>query len=94
VRALDDLNISPTYVKMHLEGEELNALEGAVGTIQRCRPIVAVTIYHGADGLWRIPVFLTDRLKNYVFYTRTDAWVGTGTVFYAVPRERCLTNHG
>ena len=30
-KALDDLNLNPTFVKIHLEGNEYNALKGGLG---------------------------------------------------------------
>lgn len=57
IATLDSLNIPASFIKMHLEGGELDALKGAVNTIQKYRPIVAVTIYHNPDGVWEIPLF-------------------------------------
>lgn len=85
---LDSLGLHATFIKMHLEGGELNALRGAVDTIEKCRPIVAVTIYHSPDGIWKTPVFLINNTKNYKYYMRLHSWGGTGAVFYAIPKER------
>lgn len=87
---LDDLNIKATFIKMHLEGGELNALKGAVNTIRKCRPIIAVTIYHNSEGVWEIPFFLISNIKNYKYYLRLHSWGGTGAVFYALPEERII----
>lgn len=85
---LDSLNIRATFIKMHLEGGDLKALKGAVNTIQKYRPIIAVTIYHNADGVWDTPFFLINNTKDYKCYLRLHSWGGTGAVFYAVPEER------
>jgi len=85
---LDSLNIEATFIKMHLEGGELNALKGATKTIKRQRPIVAVTLYHNQDGVWKIPLFLINNTKNYRYYMRMHSWAGTGAVFYAIPEEK------
>lgn len=85
---LDSLKLKPTFIKMHLEGGELNALKGAVNTTQKYRPIIAVTIYHNSDGAWKIPLFLISKAKNYKYYMRLHSWGGTGAVFYAIPKER------
>ena len=73
---------------MHLEGEEFNALKGSIKTLQICRPIVAVTLYHSKDGAWDIPLFLTNNLPDYNFHIRCHAYAGTGVVMYAIPKER------
>jgi FkbM family methyltransferase len=85
---LDSLNIPATFIKMHLEGGELNALNGARRTITTNRSIAATTIYHTSDGVWKIPFFFLDTVREYRFYLRLHSWGGTGAVFYAVPRER------
>ncbi len=85
---LDSLDISPTFIKLHVEGAELIVLQGAIKTIKRCRPIIAVTTYHNADGLWVLPKWLYENLDNYVLVMRLHSWCGTGSVVYAIPRER------
>ena len=85
---LDSLKIPTTFIKMHLEGGELDVLKGAVNTIQKYRPIIAVTIYHNSDGVWKIPLYLMNYAKNYKYYMRLHSWGGTGAVFYAIPKER------
>lgn len=85
---LDDLNFPVTYGKIHLEGGELDALQGSMITLQRARPILAVTVYHNRDGLWRTPSLLMDALPDYRFLLRLHAWCGTGAVLYAIPKER------
>jgi FkbM family methyltransferase len=85
---LDDLDFPLTFGKIHLEGGELNALRGGTETLRRCRPILAITTYHNADGLWRIPRFLMETLPDYRFLMRLHGWCGTGSVVYAIPNER------
>ncbi|MBB1249022.1 FkbM family methyltransferase [Rhizobium sp. G21] len=88
LRALDDLDLAPSFLKLHLEGGELDALKGASQTLAKHRPIIAATIYHNDDGVWRTPLYLMQTLKNYRFLLRLHAWCGTGAVLYALPRER------
>ena len=85
---LDDLQFPVTCGKLHLEGGELNALRGGMTTLQRQRPVLAVTMYHNRDGLWRIPSLLMDALPSYRFLMRLHAWCGTGALLYAIPKER------
>jgi len=84
---LDDLDIPATFIKMHLEGGELNALKGALRTIRDYRPILALTVYHNSDGIWKTPLFLMRNLENYSFIMRLHSWAGTGMVLYAIPKE-------
>jgi len=85
---LDSLHIPATFIKMHVEGGEFDALKGAVITIQKYRPIVAVTIYHNSDGVWGIPLCLMENAKDYIYCMKSHSWGGTGTVLYAIPNER------
>lgn len=85
---LDSLGLSPSFVKLHLEGGELDALRGALATLRAHRPIVAVTTYHNDDGIWRTPHFLMEHLSGYRFLMRLHSWCGTGAVVYAIPVEQ------
>ncbi len=87
-RRIDALDLSPSFVKLHLEGGELPALLGGCETLLRARPIVAATVYHNADGIWKTPRWLMDTLADYRFLFRVHSWCGTGAVVYAIPRER------
>jgi len=87
-RPLDALRLSPTILKLHLEGAELPALIGARETLLANRPIVAATVYHNADGLWKTPIWLMETLLDYRFLFRAHSWCGTGAVVYAIPNER------
>lgn len=85
---LDQLNPPCTLLKLHIEGSEMNALDCAITTLKRERPIVMVTVYHNRDGLWKLPLWLMDNLTDYQFLFRLHNWCGTGAVIYAIPEER------
>jgi FkbM family methyltransferase len=88
---------SPSLIKMDIEGFELEALAGAQQVIRRCLPIMAITVYHLCDHLWKVPLsiataadpqFDTSATADYSFFLRsyqTEFWE---TVCYAVPRSR------
>lgn len=85
---LDDAKLAPGFVKFHLEGGELGAFEGSMETLKKHRPLLAATVYHNRDGLWKTPRFLMRNLENYRFYFRVHSWCGTGAVVYGVPNEK------
>lgn len=91
VLTLDQIRIEPTFIKLHLEGWELDALQGGLTTLQRYRPIVATTSYHNRLGLWELPLWLMQQLPDYQFLYRLHSWCGTGAVIYGIPRERSAT---
>ena len=85
---LDEYQIIPTLLKIHVEGEELNVLKGSIETIKYARPIIFVTTYHNIDGLYKIPIFLFKNLLNYTFYFRIHGWFGCSAMLYCIPDER------
>jgi FkbM family methyltransferase len=82
----------PTFVKLDIEGFEVDALQGARQTIERDAPILAVCVYHQQDHLWRIPLLLRELRGDYAFFLRPHNEEGWDLVCYAVPRAR-LTGH-
>jgi FkbM family methyltransferase len=82
-KALGDLE--PTYVKMDIEGAELDALNGASQLIARCSPVLAICSYHRQDHLWKIPLLIHSFYPDYRFYLRPHFSEGWDLVCYAVP---------
>lgn len=89
-RALDTLRLEPTFLKLHLEGAELAALKGAPEMLLRYRPLIAATVYHNDDGIWKTAHWLMETLSEYRFLFRAHSWCGTGAMIYAIPRERSV----
>ena len=87
-QTLDGLALQPSFIKLHLEGHELPALKGAEITLKSHRPILAATVYHNADGLWKTARWLGRALDRYRLLFRAHSWCGTGAVLYAIPEER------
>jgi len=88
VETFDSLCISPTFVKLHLEGAELDVLCGMEETLERCRPLLATTSYHNRLGLWELPLWLMHHLPDYEFLMRLHGWCGSAAVVYSIPKER------
>ena len=89
VSPMDRLDLDgASFIKLHLEGGELAALQGAVQTIRTHRPIIAATAYHNRLGLWELPRWFAEQLPAYTLLFRAHAWCGTGAVIYAIPAER------
>lgn len=87
--SLDDcIKANITFLKLHLEGMEYEALLGSINIIEKCRPIVVVTLYHSKEGCYKVPLFLMDRLRNYSYYYRVHMYCGQSSVLYAIPDER------
>jgi FkbM family methyltransferase len=76
---------NPTLVKMDIEGSEQAALRGAVETLRRVRPGLAISIYHNPDDLWNIPLFIARLDLNYTMFIRGHGHSGFDLVLYCVP---------
>ena len=78
----------PTFLKLDIEGFEIEALQGGRATIERCGPVLAVCVYHLQDHLWKIPLLLREWRDDYAFFLRPHNEEGWDLVCYAVPRAR------
>jgi FkbM family methyltransferase len=87
---IDDLatEAAPTFIKMDIEGAELDALAGARRSIQTHRPILSICMYHKQDDLWRIPLFIHSLVEDYHLLLRPHDVDGWQLVCYAVPVNR------
>ena len=84
---IDSLNKNPNIIKIHLEGGEYRALQGAIKTIDRNRPVLMISIYHNDDGVYKIIFFLKKILSNYSYYIRGHAGLGVGYYLYCIPEN-------
>ena len=83
-----DHEFMPTYLKMDIEGAELDALKGAQKTIHRLSPALAVCTYHHYDDLWRIPAYIHSISNEYSIFLRPHEIEGWQLVCYAIPKKR------
>lgn len=85
VDTVDSLVEGPiTFLKMDIEGLELDALRGARRTIERFRPKLAICVYHKHDDLLKISRFIQALGLGYRFYLRHHTFYCGETVLYAV----------
>ena len=73
-----------TFLKMDIEGAEMEALEGAKETIRRWKPKIAACVYHNPDHLLQMPIFLRNLVPEYRFYLRHHTKAYFETVCYAI----------
>lgn len=72
-----------TFIKMDIEGAEMDALAGAEQIICRDHPKLAISIYHKITDLWEIPLWIHEKCPGYKFYVRHHSVVNGETVLYA-----------
>lgn len=73
------------FVKMDIEGAELNALKGAEETIRSFRPKLAISIYHRDTDFVDIPEYLNRLDLGYEFYLDHFTIYGEETILFAYP---------
>lgn len=84
--SLDDvIKEEVTYIKMDIEGMELNALKGASNIISRQKPKLAISIYHRTEDIVEIPRLVLQLNSEYKLYLR-HFWESnsTDTILFAL----------
>ena len=86
VRALDhcDEAQAATFIKMDIEGAEMNALRGARTIIQKNKPKLAICIYHSDEDMLRLAEWIHETVPEYKLYVRQHSNCICETVLYAV----------
>ena len=86
VKKLDDVlsDKDITFIKMDIEGAEVEALKGAENIIRNKKPKLAICLYHRTSDFWTIPEMLHKMNPNYKFgvmhHYKYNCWE---TVLYA-----------
>lgn len=95
VVALDEFldEIPVTFIKMDIEGAELDALYGAEKLIRKYRPKLAISIYHRPEDIFEIPQWIQKlecdyrmRIRQHCY--RNDKFDIRETILYAESRKR------
>jgi hypothetical protein len=81
-------DVPVSFIKMDIEGSELDTLTGARELIQKNAPILAICAYHKQSDLWNIPLFIHDISPDYSFHLRPHLLEGWDLVYYAIPSNR------
>ncbi|MCL4498465.1 MAG: FkbM family methyltransferase [Deltaproteobacteria bacterium] len=72
------------FIKMDIEGSEIDALAGAKETITRYKPKLAISVYHKGDDMIKIPMYLKSIVPDYKFFLRHNKYSWAETVLYTV----------
>jgi len=71
------------FIKMDIEGSELEALKGAEKTINRHKPKLAISVYHQLQDFWEIPQWIDSLNLGYTFRLRHFTIHSEETVLFA-----------
>jgi len=84
VASIDEiLNEKADYIKMDIEGAELEALKGAEKQIKQGVKL-AISLYHKSRDIWEIPEYIKQINPEYKFYLRHYTNTIFDTVLHAV----------
>lgn len=73
-----------SYIKMDIEGAEMQALQGAEQTIINQHPKLGICVYHKPDDLVRIPRYIASFSHQYQLFLRAHSWGANDLLLYAV----------
>lgn len=76
-----------TFIKLDIEGSELEALKGARESIQKWKPTLAISVYHKPEDIITIPTIIKEIEPGYKLYLRCYHEDYTETVLYAIYEE-------
>ena len=74
------------FIKMDIEGAETLALEGAIETIKKFRPKLAIAIYHSMDDFFNIPNWILSLNLDYEIFIGHYTIHAEETICFAKPR--------
>lgn len=76
------------FIKMDIEGSETLALEGALETIKKFRPKLAIAIYHSMEDFVNIPAWILNLDLDYEIYIGHYTIHSEETVCFAKPKSK------
>jgi FkbM family methyltransferase len=88
IKPLDSVELTdPTFIKVDIEGAEMDFLYGASKTLGKTRPTLAIACYHDPEHIWSIFDFVSKILPTHAVYLRhyTEGFAETDLFF--VPTE-------
>lgn len=75
VTDIDSLNLSPTFIKMDIEGSEMKALEGMEKTVKAYLPKLYICAYHRNEDLYALALKVRNLSKKYKIYFRHSRYI-------------------
>lgn len=73
-----------TFIKMDIEGAELDALKGAQNIIKNNKPKLAISIYHSESDMIQIIKYIHELVPEYKLYVRQHNIFETDTILYCI----------
>ncbi len=80
------------FIKMDIEGSEMDALKGAKNTIENLHPKMAVCIYHKTNDIFQIYKRVLAYNPRYTFYLKHCSNTLWETVLFCMPSDTAFQN--
>lgn len=77
------INEKISFVKMDIEGAEMDALRGMKEMIVRDKPVLAICVYHKLNDITEIPLYIHSLVPEYKMMLRHHSDASGETVLYA-----------
>jgi FkbM family methyltransferase len=87
---ISESNFIPGYIKMDIEGFELEALAGCSRAISKYRPNLAISVYHNPNHFWQVPELILQFNSDYRVFLRHYTESIYETIMYFVPRAETI----
>lgn len=85
IESIDDfIKEKVTFIKLDVEGYEMDTLKGAQKIIREQKPKLAICLYHKAEDLYDIPMYIHKLVPEYKLYIRHHTKGVAETVLYAI----------
>ena len=78
------------FIKMDIEGAEIFAINGAISTIKKYTPKMAISVYHLFEDIWQIPKRILEINPNYRICLKQPKPYLTETCMHFIPAETPL----
>lgn len=76
------------FLKLDVEGSEFEIIKGAIKSIKKNRTQLAISIYHSSEDFFQIPLYLKEKLSDYIFRIGHYSGNLSETVLYGIPKEK------
>jgi len=84
INTIDDLCADATFIKIDIEGAELEAINGGAKVLKEKTPKLAIAAYHNPLHLFEIPLLVKSISPSYKLYFRQHQKISTDLVMYAI----------
>ena len=82
IQATEEKSID--FIKMDIEGAEIEAIKGAINVLIDNKPALAICVYHFLDDLWKIPLLINRINPDYKMYLGHHSENQWETVLYCI----------